>query len=452
MVELKINKPYQTQIDFFKSTKKRIAFGGARGGGKSWALRTKCNLLCAKYPGIQILLLRRTFSELRENHIIPFLKSLKDIAKYKVQDKVFEFPNGSRIVLGYCKRNDDVLQYQGQAYDVICLDEATQFSEFQYQCLTESNRSSGICKVYFEPRMYFTCNPGGIGHEWVKRLFVDRQYINREQQDDYDFIKSSVYDNLFLLKNSPDYVRALENLPEQRKKAMLYGDWNVFEGQYFAEWSEEVHVCEPFAIPRHWRVYTTMDYGLDMLAHYYIALDEQGNAYVFHEIYKDKLIVSEAVDMILDIEKGLNVDVYERLVPPDLWNTQSSTGTSTAYLFADNGLQLTKSNNDRIDGWLATKEALKIVKGVDGLSTSKLKVFRSCTNLIRTLPALQFDEKRVNDVSNEPHELTHAPDAIRYFCIGWTVSADRIKSNKTEFNHNESKGNALGKRSKIHVI
>ena len=112
---IQIPEPYPPQIDFFKASSKYIAYGGARGGGKSWALRIKAMLLAVNYPGIQILLLRRTFPELRENHIIPLMQSLKDIAVYKSQDKVFEFGNGSRIVLGYCKSELDVLQYQGQA-------------------------------------------------------------------------------------------------------------------------------------------------------------------------------------------------------------------------------------------------------------------------------------------------------------------------------------------------
>ncbi|MGE5437508.1 MAG: phage terminase large subunit, partial [Syntrophothermus sp.] len=199
--------PYKKQIEFFKSTKKYIAFGGARGGGKSWAARAKMMLLASNYPGIQILLLRRTLKELRGNHIIPLMQQLDGVAVYKSQEKEFIFPNSSRITLGYCQAETDVLQYQGQAYDVIFLEEATQFTEFQFQSLTESNRSSGMCKKKFLPRMYFTCNPGGVGHVWVKRLFVDRDYKNKENPDDYELIRSYVYDNKFLMDNSPDYIR-----------------------------------------------------------------------------------------------------------------------------------------------------------------------------------------------------------------------------------------------------
>lgn len=443
MGKLNIDKPYPKQIQFLNSTRKRIAFGGARGGGKSFALRLKLVLLALKQNGIQILLLRRTFPELRENHIIPLQKMLLNIAKYKTQDRVFEFANGSRIVLGYCKNEADVLQYQGQGYDVIALDEATQFSEFQYQSLTESNRTSAIISVRFEPRMYFTCNPGGVGHEWVKRLFVDRKYINKERAEDYDFIRSSVYDNKFLLDYSPDYVRALENLPEQRRKAMLDGNWDVYEGQYFTEFTRDIHVVQPFEIPSHWDVYTTMDYGLDMLAHYYIAVDEQGFYYVINEIYESDLIVSSAVDVIKDVERHIKNKIKRRFAPTDLWNTQSSSGKSTAYLFDDNGLYLTKSDRARLDGWLAVHEMMKIIKDVDGKPTSKLKIFSTCHNLIRTLPALQHDTKKIGDVATEPHELTHAPDALRYFCINYIRNTKPIKKVVHEYNRPTKKGEII---------
>ena len=159
-----IGELYPKQIEFCKATNKYICYGGSRGGGKSYISRIKMCLLALNYSGIQILLLRRTLKELRENHVMQLQKILKGIAQYKDATKEFIFPNGSRIVLGYCDAEKDVLNYQGQAYEVIVLEEATMFTEFQYQALTESNRMSGNMKEQFIPRMYFTCNPGGVGH------------------------------------------------------------------------------------------------------------------------------------------------------------------------------------------------------------------------------------------------------------------------------------------------
>ena len=182
MKQLVIDPPNEKQKLFFAAKARYIAYGGARAGGKSWAMRIKFSLLCLHYDGIQILLLRRTLPELRENHVLPLRTLLKGIAVYNEQKKVFVFPNGARLVLGYCAHETDVLQYQGQAYDVIGMEEATMFTEFQFNCLRESNRSSGLMKEPFAPRMYLTMNPGGVGHHWVKRLFVDRR-IGPEGRD-----------------------------------------------------------------------------------------------------------------------------------------------------------------------------------------------------------------------------------------------------------------------------
>lgn len=416
---IRIDPPYPKQVEFFKADAKYIAYGGARGGGKSWAARTKAMLLALNYSGMQILLLRRTFPELRQNHIIPLKKMLAGAAVYRESEKAFNFPNGSRIVLGYCAAEADVLQYQGQAYDVIFMEEATQFTEFQFQSLTECSRASGLCRDPFSPRMYFTCNPGGVGHTWVKRLFIDRDYRNRERAEDYTFIQSLVYENRFLMDHSPDYVRTLENLPVDRRRAMLYGDWDIFQGQYFPEFRREIHTVEPFVIPKDWKRYFTMDYGLDMLAGYFVAVAPEGRAYFYKEIYENGLIISEACKRIKErTDSGEHLEAY--FAPPDLWNRRQETGKSAAELFREGGILLWKANNDRVQGWLNVKEWLKPYPNPDedGGMTANLQIFRSCSNLIRCLPAVQYSDKNPNDVSTEPHELTHSVDAVRYFIAG----------------------------------
>ena len=415
------SSPYPKQQEFFLANTRYIAYGGARGGGKSWAARTKAVLMGLYYPGIQMLLLRRTYPELRENHILVLRKLLMGVANYAESAKEFCFPNGSRLKLGYCANESDVLQYQGQAYDVIFMEEATQFTEFQFQALTECNRSSGQCSKPIEPRMYFTCNPGGVGHMWVKRLFIDKNYTASERAEDYTFIKSLVYDNKFLMEHSPDYVRTLENLPENRRRAMLLGDWNIFDGQYFPEFSPDLHVVEPFEIPGHWRRYVCMDYGLDMFACYWIAMDEHDHAYVYREIYESNLIVTDAANRINAMTTE-NVDVH--IAPPDLWNRHSDTGKSTAEIFSECGVYLTKSQNDRVQGWYNLKEWLKPFTNEFGARDARLKVFSNCKNLIRCLPMIQCSDKNPNDCATDPHEITHAPDAIRYFASFRPVATD----------------------------
>ena len=409
--------PSAQQRAFFISMAKHVAYGGARGGGKSWAMRRKFVLLALRRPGLQLLLLRRTLPELQENHGRPLQQELYDLANYNAGARSFHFPNGSRIRLGYCDKEADVYQYQGQEYDVIGLEEATHFTEAQMQFLCTCNRST---RADFRPRMYYTCNPGGVGHTWVKRLFIDRLYRGSERAEDYTFIQSLVYENKFLMEHSPEYVRTLENLPEERRKAMLHGDWDVFDGQYFSEFKRDLHVMRPFLIPKHWRRYVSLDYGLDMLACYWIALDEQENAYVYKELYESNLVVTQAAKRIAEMTTE---QVYAYYAPPDLWNRHSDTGKSTAEIFAESGIMLVKAQNDRVQGWYNLHEWLRPYEDEQGKTTAHLKVFDNCRNLIRTLPALACDEKNPNDCAREPHELTHAPDAIRYFIAGRPLSA-----------------------------
>ncbi len=424
-MELKLEgSPYDRQIEFFLAKARHIAYGGARGGGKSWAMRRKFILLALRYPKLKLLLLRRTLPELRDNHILPLQEELYNFAKYNDKEKCFVFPNGSRMRLGYCDHEADVFQYQGQEYDVIGMEEATHFTDAQRVALSTCNRTT---RKDFKPRMYYTANPGNVGHEWFKRLFIDRDYRGKEKASDYVFIPAKVYDNKILMENNPEYVEILENLPELQKRAFLYGDWDVFEGQYFTEFDRSVHVIEPFEIPPDWRIYRTMDYGLDMLACYWIALAPNTDAYVIKELYEPNLIISDAAN---GIKTRTMEHVHQTLAPPDLWNRRQDTGRSAAEIFNEHGITLTKSINDRITGWYTLKEWMKPVKIKDEQiggekTTAKLKIFSTCPNLIRTLPQLRHDDKVPNDVADEPHELTHAPDAIRYFVATFT------KPNKT---------------------
>lgn len=402
-----------------------------RGGGKSWAARTKAVLLSLNYSGIQILLLRRTLQELRENHILPLQSILKDIAKYDAQNKEFTFPNGARMKFGYCAAESDVLQYQGQAYDVIFLEEATQFTEFQKDTLTESNRSSGVMKERFTPRMYFTMNPGGVGHAWVKRLFIDREYRNKEKIENYEFIPSTVYENKYLMSNNPEYVENLENLPEMRKRAMLYGDWDAFEGQYFNEWNRELHVTEPFNIPSNWARFRSLDYGMDMVACYWWAVDPQGICYVYREMHEPGLILSAAAKEIVE-RTPKNEKINYTVASPDLWNKRQESGESGFEIMVKNGLPLIKANDSRIPGWRTMREYLKPITDMHGKQSARLIFFSTCVSAVKNIPLLQYDDKKLEDVAGTPHDITHDAESIRYGIMSRPRIADNPNINKRD--------------------
>ena len=402
--------PSKKQLEFFGATSRFVAYGGARGGGKSWALRRKLVLMCIKWEGISALLVRRSYPELRENHIRPLQSELSGIAKYNETQKTFTFPNGSRIRLGYLESESDVLRYQGAEFDIIALDEATQLTEYQFQTLKACLRgTNGLPK-----RMYITCNPGGVGHGWVKRLFIDRDYRAGEKSEDYSFIQALVFDNDELMKQNPDYLSQLESLPEELRRAWLFGRWDVFAGQFFPEFDSDVHVTEK-PVPDGSIRYVAMDYGLDMFAAVFVAVDKNGEAYVYDELCEKNLIVSEAAQRLRKRADGQAICAY--IAPKDLWSRQKDTGKSISELFCENGVPLTKVGAGRAEGWLALKEWLKVSVDADKNKHSAMTISRACADLIAYLPRLMYDPKNPNDCSTEPHEITHVTDALRYFAV-----------------------------------
>jgi hypothetical protein len=340
----------------------------------------------------------------------------KEIYTYNSSKHTMTFKTKSIIDFGYCDTDKDVIKYQSLEYDTIRFDEATHFTQYQYEYLGTRLRGAN---PYPKQRKSST-NPGGEGHTYFKERFIDPSPPNIQfnaAKKTRLFIPARVQDNTFLMAADPDYVSRLEELPLEQRKALLDGSWDLYEGQYFSEFNREVHVCLPIEIPDHWRVYFTMDYGLDMFAGYFIALDEHDRAYVIQEIYQPNVIISDAAKLIKETVKRLGVEVHSYLAPTDLWNRRQETGRSVADIFYGEGIRLNKTSRDRIDGWLAMKEWLAPFEDEQGIRVAKMRMFPSCVNLIRCIPALQHDERKPNDVADKPHELTHAPDAIRGFCV-----------------------------------
>lgn len=403
------------QRQFLESECLYTAYGGAKGGGKTWAIRTKALLGAYSYDGIKILIMRRSYPELQSNHIEPMLGMIEpDLVDYNGQLRRLSFYNGSIIRFGHWSGDQSELEYNGQEYDWIFLDEATQFSWRTFQFLGGLLR--GANKV--PKRLYLCTNPGGVGHRWFKRLFIDRDFITDKQNeeenenpDDYVFIPATIEDNKQLLESSPNYLRQLSQMPENLRNAYRYGIWEDMGGNYFPEFSA-VHIIEPFKIPAHWQRYRSIDYGLDMLSVLWFAVDEYGNSYLYREYHKSGLITQEAAQQI-NLHTLPNENISITFAPPDIWNRQKDSGKTMAEIFFDNKVPIVKADNNRVQGHMLIKEAFALKK--DGKPS--LQIFDDCTRIIEDIKDIQADDNNPNDCAKEPHDVTHSVDALRYYCI-----------------------------------
>ncbi len=448
MSKVVLGIPSQTQHRFLTANTKHVGFGGARGGGKSWAIRTKAKILALGYPGIKILIVRRTYAELTANHINPLRAELYGVAKYNKTEKVFSFNNGSCIKFGYCASDGDLDQYQGTEYDIICLDEATQLQEMWIRkiiaCLRGVNN--------FPKRIYYTCNPGGASHGYFKRLFIDKRYESGENPEEYTFIQSRVTDNKALMESQPDYIKQLESLPPKLREAWLYGRWDIFEGQFFEDFrttpdlqkcqecgitNEDAllqhrwtHVIPPFDVNsgqyRGWNVARSYDFGYNKpfsLGYWLISPD--GTVYRFLEYYGCTKTPNEGVKWSAE-EQFRRISQFEREHPwlnkrhfvdspadPAIWD--ASRGESIADTAARYGIYFTPGDNNRIGGWMMVHNYLQF----DNNGYARMYIFDTCEAAIRTMPLMMFSETKPEDCDTSLED--HCPDEIRYFCMSRPV-------------------------------
>jgi phage terminase large subunit len=444
MRTLHLPAPNERQRLFLKDEHRYVAFGGARGGGKSWAVRVKAILLCLRYPGIKVMIVRRTYPELRANHILPLQEMLGDLAKYKDVVKEFHFQNGSMILLRSAQNEPALEKYQGTEADVLFIDEATQFTEEQYKRFTACVRGVNS----FPKRVYLTCNPGGVGHQWVKRRFIDRAFNLGENPDDYNFIRSLVTDNKALMKSDPDYIKQLEALPPKLRKAWLEGNWDIFEGQFFEDFCPTVnamaaaeagltpeeaqalrrytHVIEPFEVPRSWQIYRSFDWGYAKpYSCDWWAVDHDGVAYLILQDYGCTENANEGVKrppqtvfkQIAETERGhrwLRGKQIIGIADPSIWD--ASRGESIAEIANRYGVYFDKGDNERQPGWMQCHYRLQM----DEEGRSLVYFFDTCKAAIRTLPLLQYDEHVPEDLDTSGED--HFADSMRYFFMARPVA------------------------------
>ena len=432
MREIVMDRPNPRQMLFMKAKNKYVIFGGARGGGKSWAVRWKAVLMCVKYKGLKVLIMRRSYPELLENHINPMKDLLYGIARYNGTEHEFRFPNGSRIKFMYCMRDDDLRNIQGHEYDVIAIDEATQMTEYQIKSIAVCVRGSND----FPKRLYMTCNPGGPGHQYIKRL-KEGKFREGEKPEDYVFIQSLVTDNKALMQKQPDYIEQLKALPPKLRDAWLYGNWDIYEGQFFEEFVDDpehyldkkfTHVIEPFEPPRGWKIYRSFDWGYAKpFSCAWWAVDYDGVFYRILELYgcrKDRDgtdIPNEGVKWI-DDKIFSEIARMEREHPwlagkkilgvadPSIWAGEEN-GISRKDVAEKYRVYFDKGNNDRIPGWMQCHYRLAF----DENGYPMMYVFKNCQAFIRTIPLLCYDEHEAEDLDSTMED--HVADEWRYFCM-----------------------------------
>ncbi len=433
MAKVKLNLELTaTQKRFLDAKADEVLFGGAAGGGKSYGQLVDALVYALTYPRSRQLILRRTFPELEHSIIFTSLQFYpQEAAKYSGTKHLWEFLNGSVIEFGYCAAEKDVLRYQGAEYDVVRFDELTHFTEEQYTYLL--SRIRGVND--YPKQIKSSTNPGGIGHGWVKRRFIDGRKPGEVFEEEKTgatrvFIPSFVQDNVFLMKADKGYRKRLEQLPEAERKALLYGQWDIFDGQVFTEWQNNPqgyktrrysHVIEPFSIPKHWRRFRTFDFGYSKpFAVCWFAVDEDGRAYNYRELYgctgtpdtgvrwTAQRIAREIREMEEREEPGIPIAGY---ADPAIWNATGANEGSIAEMMEREGVFFEKGKNDRLAGKMQVHYRLAF----DEEGLPMLYVFDHCRNMIRTLPQLRYDSVNPEDVDTRQED--HLYDALKYFLM-----------------------------------
>jgi hypothetical protein len=411
------------QTEFLAASEREVFYGGARGGGKSYAMLVDPLRYCDKQKH-RALLIRRTMPELRDliNHSQQLYPKAYPGAKWREQEKEWKFPSGARIEFGYAENLTDALRYQGQSYTWIGIDELPQYpTEDIYNFLRSSLRSvDPEIPVY----MRATGNPGNVGSLWVKNMFVDPAVPNTKFDIDIKtptgvkkisrrFIPAKLEDNPYLMQTD-DYYAMLASLPEVQRKQFLDGNWEAFEDSSFPEFNKDIHVIKPFDIPRNWMKFRACDWGYSSPACcLWIAVDFDNNLFVYRELYTQKVTADMFARKVLDAEEGEYIRYG--VLDSSTWARRGDIGPSIAETMILEGCRWRPSDRSprsRIAGKL---EIHKRLRPDEETGYPSLFILDNCVNLIRTLPMLPTDKNNPEDV--DTHAEDHAYDALRYGCM-----------------------------------
>jgi len=424
------------QTQFLAASEREVFYGGARGGGKSYAMLIDPLRYCDKAHH-RALLIRRSMPELRDmiNHSQRLYGQAYPGAKWREQEKEWRFPSGARIEFGYAENLTDVLRYQGQSYTWIGIDELPQYPTPEiYNFLRSSLRSvDPDIPVY----MRATGNPGNVGSLWVKEMFVDPSEPNKSFDVHIDtvagrksitrrFIPAKLQDNPYLMQTD-DYMIMLSSLPEVQRKQFLEGDWSAFENSAFPEFDITTHVVQPFDIPRNWLRFRTCDWGYSSAACVlWIAVDYDNNFWVYREHYTQRVTADVFARQVM--EKEHNEYVRYGILDSSTWARRGDAGPSIAETMIREGCKWRPSDRSPRSRVAGKLELHKLLTKDQDTGQPKLKIFSNCTNLVRTMPMLPVDKNNPEDV--DTHAEDHAYDALRYGVMSRSVHPKSYDANR----------------------
>lgn len=475
--------PQPKQVKFMERSEYEALYGGAAGGGKSDALVVEA-LRQVNNPDYRALILRKTYPQLEE--LIDRSHALYPLAfptaTYNDSKHVWRFKSGAKIYFGAMQHKKDRTNYQGKRYDFIGFDELTHFTWDEYSYMFSRNRPSKKPRSDRKTTVYMraTANPGGVGHGWVKNRFITAAEPNtpieeivtvnlpdgskKEIRRDRVFIPASVFDNPALLEADPNYLGSLALLPEKEKKALLYGDWDSFEGQFFDEFriapdvdackkagisTEEArkyhrftHVIEPFDLgsgeASRYTIFRSYDWGYARpFSCAWYAVDYDGTMYRILELYGCRKDQPNIGVRWTDEQQFAEISRIEREHPwlkgkqihgiadPSIW--ASKGGPSTAETAMSHGIYFTPGDNERIAGWQQCRYRLQF----DDNGYARFYVFSSCEHFIRTIPLLLHDETKVEDLDSKLED--HIADEWRYACMSRPIKPVPHKEDKAIF-------------------
>ena len=416
--ELKENIIFQPnegpQMDFLAAGETDVLYGGAAGGGKSYAMLVD-PLRFAHRAAHRALILRRSMPELRE--LIDKSRELYPKAfpgcKYREVEKLWTFPSGAKVEFGFLERDADVYRYQGQAYSWIGFDEITHLpTEFSWNYLASRLRTTDS---EITPYMRCTANPGGVGAGWVKKRYISPSMPNDSFVGDdgitRKFIPARLNDNPYLAEDGR-YEQMLKSLPPTQRKQLLEGNWEVAEGAAFTEFDRDIHIIEPFDIPLHWERVKGLDYGYaSESACVWATIDPNDNTLIiYRELYRKNLLATELAEMLTNME--LNDPMSVRgVLDTACWSRTGTTGPTVAETLIQGGHKLRPADKNRIAGKIQIHEHLKVQPS----GRPRMQIFNTCPNLIRELQSIPLDKTNPEDVNT--HASDHAYDALRYLIM-----------------------------------